>query len=62
MAEKFNVRPHELQDYDPDWVERMICVSEGEFIATQNQDASTVSQGNKNTVVNKITSTYGGKK
>lgn len=62
MAEKFNVKPHELENYDPDWIDRMIAVSEGEFIATQNQQSSNVPQGNASTIVNKISTTYGGNK
>lgn len=62
MAENFNIKPHELQNYDPEWIEKMLAVAEGEFIATKNQTGNTGSSGNSNTIVNKISTTYGGKK
>lgn len=62
MAENFNVKPHELQNYDPEWIEKMIAVSEGEYTATKNRDPGAVSPGNQNTIVNKITTTYGKEK
>lgn len=63
MAEKFNLKPHELEKYDPDWIDRMIAVANGESIGLSNRTSDKPGLSTKpGTIVNKITTTYGGDK
>lgn len=61
MVEKFNVRPHELENYDTEWIHKMMCVSQGEFTAEKNQ-TDNIPKGNQSVITNPITKTYKGKK
>lgn len=62
MWEKFGVKPHELEKYDPEWIERMLAIAAGESNGVSNKAQEEPVTGRAGTVTSKITATYGGKK
>lgn len=60
MSEKFGVKPHELEKYDPEWVERMLAIAYGENIGNSNKSQDRPPAGRPGTITSKITTSYGG--